>query len=140
MTIYGQCERSSSDFFTLNQRGYIFAQQTGTYTFTASDIDDIVELWIGDKAYSGWTRQNADLDLAIFQNYVPFSIDLTAGQYYPVRIVFGQAQGAAKFQMAVTAPDSTEFLGPNSQESPYLVSYSCDESTAPRFPSFGAES
>lgn len=66
-------------------------------------------------------------------------MDLTAGNYYPIRIVFGQAQGAAAFQMTVTAPDGTTFLGPDSGASPYLVSFSCDSVTAPSFPPFGSE-
>lgn len=139
VTIYGQCTLSSSAFFTLNQRGYIYAQESGAYTFSASNIDDIVELWIGSTAYSGWTRANANLDQAIFQSAQPFTITLTAGQYYPVRIVFGQAQGAAAFDMTVTAPDGSVFLGPDSGASPYLISYSCDGTTAPAFPTFGQE-
>lgn len=64
---------------------------------------------------------------------------LEAEEYLAFRIVFGQAQGAAVFQFSVTAPDGTVILDSNTEDSPYLVQYSCDGTTAPEFPAFGSE-
>ena len=75
------------DCYVLNHQGYIFAQQTGTYTFTASKVDDARVLWVGPKAYSGWIRSNGDLDIAINNegSNGSFTYDMITCQYVPVR-------------------------------------------------------
>lgn len=141
LSIYGSSQTFRSAYFTLNHVGYIFAQVTGTYTFTLSNVDDIVFLWHGDKAISGWTRDNADVT-AIY-SVLPTSagtVDLVQGQYLPFRIVFGNAQGAIKFTVQLAAPDGTVILDSNTQDSKFLVQYSCDGVAAPVFPPFGSES
>ncbi|KAK5988125.1 hypothetical protein PT974_12265 [Cladobotryum mycophilum] len=137
-SIYGSVPLAP-DFFVLNHRGYIYAQKTGTYKFTVSDVDDIVLVWITSFAYSGWTRANADKVVPYATRRGEFTVNLQAGKYYPVRIIFGQSQGAGKFQLTVTAPDGTVFLGPKTPASPYLVQYSCDKTTAPPYAPFGSE-
>jgi hypothetical protein len=108
-------------------------------------------VWVGPLAFTGWTRANAGLEQVYNdppQGYVgypgeapvSFTANLQAGQYYPLRIVYANAQRAAEFHLYVTAPDGTQFLGPNTAGSPYLVRYSCDGVTAPRFPPFGDQS
>lgn len=135
----------TANYFALNHRGYIYAALTGAYTFSFFGVDDAVWLWVGPTAYSGWTRANADLTVTFqFENpYRPASgsrlIQLTHGQYYPLRIMFAQTYGEAVFQFTVTAPDGTEFLSSDSAGSDYLVQYSCDGTTAPQFPPFGSE-
>lgn len=68
-----------------------------------------------------------------------YNTTFVAGQYYALRIMFAQAQGDAAFAMRVTAPDGTVFLGAGVASSTYLVQYSCDGVTAPRFPAFGSQ-
>lgn len=102
VTIYGQCTRKPSDLFTLNSTWLHLRPTNWTSTVSAPNIDDVRELWVGGVAYSGRTRQNANLDQAIFQTSASYTVTLTAGQYYPVRIVFGQAEGPAAFQSTVT--------------------------------------
>ena len=143
VSIYGSPTDLSTGFFVLNHRGYIFAQQTGTYVFTVSnvdDVDDVVSLWLGDQGYTGWKRDNDDLDVSITGASASYSYQMMAGQYTAVRIVFAQAQGPATFHLTVTAPDGTVILDSNSQGSPYLVQQSCDGRTAPPYAvPFGAE-
>ncbi|KAI5196673.1 hypothetical protein E4T39_07676 [Aureobasidium subglaciale] len=140
ISIYGSSQTFHSDFFTLNHVGYIFAQNTGTYTFTLGNVDDIVLLWLGDTAVRGWTRGNANA-LAIYssQPTASASIDLVQGQYLPFRVVFGNAQGAISFSLQLAAPDGTVILDSNTQDSKFLVQYSCDGVAAPAFPAFGSE-
>lgn len=141
INFYGQFTDSNENF-VLNHRGYIYAQQTGTYTFSTTNVDDIVIVWVGALAYSGWTRANAQLVQAYAAKGTAgssYSTQLVAGQYYPLRIIFGNAQEVTAFQITVTAPDGTVFLGPSSGASPYLVQYSCDKTAAPPFPAFGSE-
>ncbi|THY24813.1 hypothetical protein D6D01_05293 [Aureobasidium pullulans] len=140
LSIYGSSQTFASDFFTLNHVGYIFAQVTGTYTFTLSNTDDITLLWLGPTAISGWNRGNADA-VSIYSSVPSAQAEfyLVQGQYLPFRIVFGNAQGAIKFFVQVAAPDGTVVLDSNTQDSKFLIQYSCDGTSAPRFPAFGAE-
>lgn len=145
-SIYGSPPLSST-YFVLNHRGYIFAQQSGTYTFDISSVDDTVYLWIGSDAYSGWTAADSNIEVSYAVTASPkhagsgsYSIDLVQGQYYPVRIIFAQAQGGAVFEITVTAPDGEVFLSSSTTGSPYLVQYSCDLVTAPPYAEpFGSE-
>lgn len=129
----------------LNHRGYIFAQQSGTYTFQLASVDETVYIWVGDDAYTGWTAANADAHVSYrYTGGGPgsgqFTVDLVQGRYYPVRVVFANAQGVARFGLSVTAPDGNVFLSANTQGSPYLVQYSCDlVSGRPYVEPFGAE-
>jgi hypothetical protein len=140
VSIYGSTRTFQSDYFTLNHVGYIFAQSSGTYTFTLSQPDDIALLWLGSNAYSGWTRDNADATAVIFGSpSASATVNLVQGDYLPFRIVFGQAQGAISFYLSLTAPDGTVILDSNTPDSRFLVRYSCDSTSAPAFPAFGSE-
>ncbi|OBT38514.1 hypothetical protein VE00_11164 [Pseudogymnoascus sp. WSF 3629] len=141
--IYGSPGTFTPDYFALNHRGYIHALQGGQYTFTSLYADEIVLYWIGPKAYSGWTRADADLEDAWFSptsgQLISFTKELQEGQYYALRVVFANAQTHSNEAMSVTAPDGTVILGPNSVPNPYIVQYSCNGAEAPRYPPFGQE-
>jgi hypothetical protein len=81
------------EHYTVEWQGYFYAQITGTYHFhTASD--DASHLWIGDGAY---TLEKSKLTVnngGLHGRYgVTGSIYLTAGIYYPMRILFGERTG-----------------------------------------------
>ncbi|KAF3941522.1 hypothetical protein ABW19_dt0202094 [Dactylella cylindrospora] len=141
-SIYGKPARVLT-YVSVNHRGYIFARQSGQYTFSAPAVDDITFLWTGEKAVKGWTRTNAD----IIQPYVgagapdvkTFSVNLVVGQYFPFRVMWANGQGWAKFDFQIKAPNGEIIIGAKTGPSPYLVQYSCDGKSAPRFPNFGQE-
>lgn len=141
--IYGSPGTFASTYFALNHRGYIHALQGGTYTFTSHHSDEIILYWIGSKAYSGWTRSNADLEDAVFSptsgELLSFTKELQQGQYYALRIVYANAQTGSLEAISVTAPDGTVILGPNSAPNPYIIQYSCNGTEAPAYPPFGQE-
>ncbi|ETS80724.1 hypothetical protein PFICI_08253 [Pestalotiopsis fici W106-1] len=143
ISIYGSSSTFYSDYFALDHKGYLFAVATGTYKFSFAGVDDIAALWLGSTAYAGWTRANANLVVPFHQGYGPGSgsttIDLVEGQYLPIRVLFGQGQGNAVFQLSVTAPDGTVFLDSSTENSPYIVQYSCDGTTAPAYTAWGTE-
>ena len=142
ISIYGSTQTFSSTYFVLNHRGYIFAAATGTYTFSTSNPDDIVFLWLGPNAYSGWTGNPSggnDAFRVPYQGYGSTTYNLVQGQYLPFRIVFGQQGGPVRFTFTITAPDGTVILDSNTQDSPYIVQYSCDGVAAPQWQDFGAE-
>lgn len=97
-------------------------------------------IWIGETAYSGWTRGNAN----VLSHYgsgatQTYQIDLVEGEFYALRIMFGQAQGGAVFAASITAPDGTVILDSDSGIGPYLVQYSCSRVSAPEYPAFESE-
>ena len=113
---------------------------SGAYTFSLSVPDDISMMWVGPTAYSGWSRDNANM-----LNYYgsgatkTYQVDLVEGEYYALRIMFGQAQGGAVFAASITAPDGAVILDSDSSPSLYLVQYSCDGVFAPEYAVFGSE-
>ncbi|KOS16983.1 Flocculation protein FLO9 [Escovopsis weberi] len=140
VAIYGSTKPLWSSYFTLNHRGYIYSPQAGVYTFTASGIDDALFLWVGSElvggAWTNWTRANADA-LGTFNRspgFVTWETNLLQGEYYAMRFVFAQAQGAAVFSLTITAPDGSVFLGPNTPASPYLITRDCDNYWAVPYP------
>lgn len=46
ISVYGS-PKFSSDYFALDHRAYLYAPQTGSYTFTSTKPDDIVYIWLG---------------------------------------------------------------------------------------------
>ena len=66
---------------------------------------------------------------------------MTAGQYYPFRMVFGQAQGAAVFNVSLTAPNGALVAGPSSTYTPDVLQFGCgnDYNKAPAFSGWGNE-
>lgn len=142
-TIYGRTP-SDSNYVAVNHRTYLYTYMQGDYTFNVPDCDDITIVWIGSKAYSGYSRQNAQL----VQNYVPSggnsitsTIPLAQGLYVPVRVLFGNGGGPGRFGFTITGPDGKVIVSRDSTTpSPYLIQYSCDLGIkAPKFPDWGME-
>jgi hypothetical protein len=101
-------------------------------------VDDVIFIWIGQKAYTGWTRANADVG-AYYAIPGQVSINLQQAIYYPMRIVFGQSSGGSAFQLIISDPNGVVAFT-YSSASPYFVRYSCDGTSAPRYNQlFGAE-
>ncbi|KAK9783904.1 hypothetical protein SCAR479_00463 [Seiridium cardinale] len=137
ITVYGSSVQFDGDYFAVDHKGYIFAPTTGTYKFTMSQVDDTVFLWLGSNAQSGWTRANAALIVNLGSDTA--TVDVTAGQYLPIRIMFAQGQGKASFKLSIEAPDGSILVDSNTQQSPYVVQFSCDRVLAPRFSDWGVE-
>ena len=80
------------DHYTLQWRGYVQAPATGTFNMWTSGTDDDAAFWVGTAALSptyanmnGYATNNRVLSLNSFT--------LTAGQWYPVRMVFTEFSG-----------------------------------------------
>jgi len=84
--------------------GYFLAPTTGIYNFRLAS-DDGSYFWIGNNAVSGYTTGNANV-FATFNTGTVTSgnIQLTAGTYYPVRVLYGNGVGAAYITLSFSGP------------------------------------
>ena len=75
--------------------GYLKPDVTGTWTISASAIDDSCAAWVGPNAISGYTWANADgvANSADIGSAFSFNKTLTAGTYYPMRVMYGNNTG-----------------------------------------------
>ncbi|KAL2681421.1 hypothetical protein Neosp_009032 [[Neocosmospora] mangrovei] len=142
--IYGSSSDLNLDYFALNHHAYIYSCEAGTYQFNIPYANDAVYLWLGAKAYAGWSEGNADAKARYNQpdhiaGSASFSIDLPAGVYVPIRFVYGQAQYGGGFSFTITTPSGQVIVSNEATSSPYVVRYSCDGILAPQYPPFGQE-
>jgi hypothetical protein len=140
MTVYGSSYSFSDYYFVLDHRFYLYATQTGSYTFAITNVDDLGMIWLGSTAYSGWTRQNDLVDTQDMTQSGVVTYSVTAGQYLPVRLMMAQAQGGAALTFTITAHDGTTVLSSSTGYSKNILQFSCDQTSAPVFPPWGNES
>ncbi|KAK6523257.1 hypothetical protein TWF694_006146 [Orbilia ellipsospora] len=128
-----------------NYRGYFYAPYTETYSFQIANADAQLSMWVGDLAYSGWTGANSNSSV-LFAQAVPAPVVkyLTAGSYFPIRILLSDNGGystpnnAARWSFTVTDSTGLQYIGDDFPTT-YLVGNSCDNVTAPAYPPFGQE-
>lgn len=143
ISIYGD-PNFNATYFTLGQRGYLYAEQTGNITFTIGGVDDWLGIWLGQNAYSGWTKQNANFQVGYVTGPGTGTFKYLVSQpktYIPFRMVFGQAQGAAVFNVTIANPDGTYIATPTTGYGKDIVQYGCgnDYQLAPAFADWGNE-
>ncbi len=127
----------------VSHRGYIYAKAAGEYTFTIPICDNDAMLWVGPKAYSGFTEANKDIAqgwVSTGGQPVAFKMTLERGKYYPIRLIFTNWGGPGNLAFEIKAPDGSVILDSTTGASEYLVRFSCDETSAPKFPPFGSAS
>lgn len=134
LQLYGQ--GANLNLATVIHQGFLLAPETGNYTFVFGQADDIVLVWLGKNAFSGWTRANADIE----RTYIPPPGDetrtmrlLEQGTYYPVRVAWGDKGGNVAMSVKIIAPDGDELTG---KEGGYFRTEACDGSYD-KFPPYG---
>ena len=79
--------------FSFLYTGYFLAPTTATYTFTIF-ADEKAYIWLGNYATAGYTDVNANAYSDYFTSHTgTFSIALTAGQFYPIRLQWSNLGG-----------------------------------------------
>lgn len=117
----------------------MYAGLAGQYTFTSSRADDIAIFWVGNYAYSGWTRDNADM-VSVDDNPVAFQFNLDKGSYTPIRLMYANGGGLSGATIQILDPYGNIVLSSTSEATPYVVQYGCDDADlAPDFKSFARE-
>jgi hypothetical protein len=92
--------------FSLLYTGYFKADFTGTFTFNIL-ADDGTYLWIGDYAISGYATTNSVVLNAGDGVTRSGNITLVNGQYYPIRILYGQGTGPGYHTLSFTRNGQT---------------------------------
>ena len=95
---------TATENFTQDWRGYFLAPTTGIYNFYLSS-DDASYMWIGNEAVAGYTTTNA----LVSSNWnlgtiTSPNVQLTAGTYYPVRILWGNQASTGSLSFAFSGP------------------------------------
>jgi hypothetical protein len=96
--------------FSFEFTGYFVPPTSANYTFKAH-ADETFVFWIGAKALSGYTYANKDM-YGDFNGTFPeqqtqsFTIALTAGQFYPIRIQWGNSAGWGVLDVFTWANDA----------------------------------
>ncbi|EPS37485.1 hypothetical protein H072_8762 [Dactylellina haptotyla CBS 200.50] len=131
-----------------NYRGYFYAPYDDTYKFAVGAPDNRVDVWMGELAYSGWLTNNTNITgLYTFTLPPPVSVYLTAGTYFPVRLLLADDGGTsptantASYQLNITDSVGFQYTPPGGVpgiDMPFMISKSCD-GLSPAYPPFGAE-
>ena len=90
---------------TVLYTGYLLATYTGTWTFTITS-DDASYLWIGNTAVTGYTTSN-ELAGASWAGPGTGTISLTAGEYYPVRLLYGNSPASGNLNLTYSHTGQT---------------------------------
>lgn len=144
---YGQ--KTSTQNWVIDHTFYVFARQDGYYSFNIPYTDDIQMVWYGDKAVSGWTRDNADIiqfwsSQIATQTPQTVAVYLTTGSYLPLRILYANGGGAGELDFNIYAPDGSTVLASNrglgtGSSSIDIVQFPCNGTLGAKFPAWGSE-
>lgn len=95
----------SATNFSVEWVGQFYPPTTGSYTFYLNS-DDASYLWIGSNASSGYTTANANINNGGLHGMVnvSYTVTLTGGTLYPIRIQYGQKEGGYDLQFSFTGP------------------------------------
>lgn len=147
VSVYGTT--AVNGVMTLDHTFYLFARQSGYYSFNIPYTDDVEFVWIGANALTGWTRANANLFQywqSGLQAQTPQTLAyyLNLGDYLPVRVMWGNGGGAGELRFTIYAPDGNALLqttaGANTGSStPDVVQFPCITSLGAKFPAWGSE-
>lgn len=85
--------------------GYVKANVSGNWTFYLNS-DDCSYMWIGHNAITEYKKDNAFINNGGLHGprTISRSVALTAGQYYPIRIQFGQNYRRGAFDLKIQKP------------------------------------
>ncbi|KAF9877502.1 hypothetical protein CkaCkLH20_05202 [Colletotrichum karsti] len=85
-------------------RGYIKASYPGSYELYINEPEDVMFVWVGDKAKSGFNAGNADIRAQEGRNTFPYSTFIyfeTVEEYIPFRIFWANGKGPGSFSVGL---------------------------------------
>jgi hypothetical protein len=127
-------------------RFYLIPATAGTYKLDLTLVDDTLVVWVGASAQSGFSTAAAATG-ALYSTggsgaaFTTISVGLLdIGKAIPIRILWGNDNGAAAFTGTLTDPLGNTLLGQDTVKNPQIVT-SCDADfgQAPKWPPFQDE-
>jgi hypothetical protein len=107
---------TNADNYSIVWTGYFVVPTTGIYRF-ATTSDDSSFLWLGNNAVSGYTTSNAIVNNGGLHGntwaYSPNYYQMTAGDYYPMRVMFGELSGGDTLDVYYELNASNNFINSN---------------------------
>ena len=100
-TIASEPSNTSEQYY-----GVFLADYTGTWTFNLS-CDDEASLWIGDSAGYGYTIGNALVSAAYNTGVVSATINMVAGEYYLIRLMYGNGPAGGSLELTYSHTGQT---------------------------------
>jgi len=91
---------------TVLYTGYFLANYTGNWTFTLTS-DDGAYLWIGSNAVASYTTDNANAT-STYNTIGTITSSITAGQYYPIRLLYGNGPAGGNLNLTYAHAGQTE--------------------------------
>lgn len=88
-----------ADFYSVMWTGYIYAPAGAQYRIQTTS-DDGSYLWIGDNAINNWTPSTAIVNNGGLHGSTAVTgtdVLMYGGRWFPIRMVFGEADGGASF-------------------------------------------
>lgn len=108
------------EYTSIMLKGYMRVTYTGTYTFYV-DCDDGAYMWFGDNAIDNWKNSEGGLINYDINNggehgqqEVAGTVNLTAGNYIPLRVAFGNNGGPGILIVSYSHPGqakTSDFTG-----------------------------
>lgn len=104
-TAAGQLPTSKTTEFSFTISGYFVPQTSGSHSFVLAS-DDAAYFWMGSDATKAPTTSNTSINNGGLHGLVPIKTDvtLTAGQVYPILIMYGQNFGEFALQFVYSTP------------------------------------
>jgi hypothetical protein len=84
--------------FSYQYQSYILADYTGTWTF-AFTTDDYCHIWVGSDALLSPDVAGAE-NAASPIGSGSFTVDMIAGTYYPIKVMYGNSGGPGVFSLS----------------------------------------
>ena len=92
--------------FSFLYTGFFLAPTTATYTFSIF-ADEKAYIWLGNYATAGYTNANANAYSDYFTSHTgTFSVALTAGRFYPIRLQWSNLGGPGDLTTFTWANDA----------------------------------
>ncbi|GAB0135403.1 hypothetical protein EsDP_00003743 [Epichloe bromicola] len=95
---------------------WVHTCQGGTFTFNITRADDIALAWFGDRACGDFQKDNNESSTS-YQGGPgqgkSFTATIAPGEYYPVRLIYGNAGGLAILDVNITGPEGMVEEGRN---------------------------
>lgn len=104
-------EEFPTEKFSVEWFGYVIPSKTESVKFSI-ESDDASYLWFGNKAIYEYNIDNATINNGGMHGMVKkeTTIELTAGEIYPIRIQYGEAGGGEDFILKINDQDTYDGL------------------------------